>query len=151
MECILVAMHMVWVLVVFLCGCLPPPPVESRPPRSSAQARVEKRVVIAATTRPSGHLTTTVAGDGTIKLVYHVVQNGRGPHVEATVALAPDWTIASFQATGKHLTAGKRADLVIVDGDPIADIKQIRKTVMVMRAGVLYRSDALYGALGVKP
>src|SRR5665647_150134 len=31
------------------------------------------------------------------------------------------------------ITAGKRADLIVVDGDPIADIKQIRKTVMVMR------------------
>ncbi len=95
-------MHKVWVLVVFCFGCLPPPPVDSRPPRTAAQARVDKRVVIAATTRPSGHMTTTTSADGTIQLVYHVLQNGRGPHVEATIGLAPDWTIASFQATGKH-------------------------------------------------
>jgi imidazolonepropionase-like amidohydrolase len=94
-------MHRVWVLVVFVMGCLPPPPVESRPPRSAAPPRVEKRVVIAAT-RPSGYLTTTVGSDGTIGVVHHVVQNGRGPHVEATLSLAPDWTIASYRATGKH-------------------------------------------------
>ena len=49
------------------------------------------------------------------------------------------------------IAPGKRADLVIVDGDPIADIASIRKTVYAMRAGVLFRSDALYGAAGVKP
>lgn len=110
-------MHRVWVLVVFVLGCLPPPPVESGPRRSSAQSRVENRVVIVATTRPSGYLTTTVGGDGAIKLVYHVVQNGRGPHVEATVALAPDWTIASFQATGTHTLGTKLGESFTRAGD----------------------------------
>ena len=32
------------------------------------------------------------------------------------------------------IAAGKRADLVVVDGDPLEDIKQIRSTVFTMRA-----------------
>jgi hypothetical protein len=61
-------------------------------------------------------------------------------------------------ARGMHLekkigtiAVGKRADLVIVDGDPLEDIKKIRNTLFTMRAGVLYKADALYGAVGVRP
>ncbi len=49
------------------------------------------------------------------------------------------------------ITAGKRADLVVVATDPLVNIEEIRKTVYTMRAGVLYRSDALYNAANVAP
>lgn len=49
------------------------------------------------------------------------------------------------------VTAGKRADLVVVASDPIANIADIRKTVYTMRGGVLYRTDALYAAANVAP
>ena len=49
------------------------------------------------------------------------------------------------------ITVGKRADLVIVDGDPLEDIAKNRATVFTMRAGILYKTDALYGAVGVRP
>ena len=49
------------------------------------------------------------------------------------------------------IAVGKRADLVILDGDPLEDIKKIRATVFTMRAGVLYKTDALYKAVGVTP
>jgi imidazolonepropionase-like amidohydrolase len=48
------------------------------------------------------------------------------------------------------ITAGKRADLVIVDGDPIADLRSIRNVVSTMRAGVVYPSRPLYDSVGVK-
>ena len=61
-------------------------------------------------------------------------------------------------ARGMHLekkigtiAVGKRADLVVVDGDPLEDIKKVRKTLFTMRAGVLYKADALYTAVGVRP
>jgi amidohydrolase family protein len=49
------------------------------------------------------------------------------------------------------ITAGKRADLVVVDGDPLADIRAARRIVTVMRAGVVYPSAPLYESVGVKP
>jgi len=49
------------------------------------------------------------------------------------------------------IAPGKRADLVIVQGDPIADLKAMRHTVFTMRAGVLFKTEALYAAAGVKP
>jgi len=106
----------VWVLVMFVVGCLPPPPLESRPQRSVGAPQVEKRVVVAAT-RPSGYLTTTTAGDGSISVVHHVVQNGRGPHVEATFTLAPDWTIAAYAAAGKHTMGTQLAEKFARTGD----------------------------------
>ena len=49
------------------------------------------------------------------------------------------------------IKAGKRADLVVIDGDPLADIRQIGAIVSTMRAGVVYASQPLYEAVSVKP
>lgn len=49
------------------------------------------------------------------------------------------------------VTAGKVADLIVVDGDPLADIGDIRKVVSVMRGGVVFPSAKLYEAVGVAP
>ena len=49
------------------------------------------------------------------------------------------------------ITAGKLADLTLVDGDPVADISNVRKTALVVKDGVLYRPAELYTALGVQP
>jgi imidazolonepropionase-like amidohydrolase len=49
------------------------------------------------------------------------------------------------------VAAGRRADLVVVDGDPLADITAVRKVVSTMRGGVLYEAAPLLAALSVKP
>jgi imidazolonepropionase-like amidohydrolase len=49
------------------------------------------------------------------------------------------------------IAAGKLADLTLVDGDPTANIRDIRKTVLVVKDGVLYQSAELYSELGVTP
>lgn len=41
------------------------------------------------------------------------------------------------------LEVGKRADLVILDADPLADITNVRKIVAVMKDGVLVDRAAL--------
>jgi hypothetical protein len=64
--------------------------------------------------------------------------------LDAARALDLDKTIGT-------ITAGKRADLVVVASDPLANIADIRKTVYTMRAGVLYKTDALYAAVNVAP
>jgi imidazolonepropionase-like amidohydrolase len=48
------------------------------------------------------------------------------------------------------IAPGKRADLVVVDGDPLADIRAIRAVVSTMRAGVVFPSAPLYEAVGVR-
>ncbi len=46
---------------------------------------------------------------------------------------------------------GKLADLTLVTGDPVANISNIRKTALVVKNGVVYKSQELYSALGVAP
>ena len=56
--------------------------------------------------RPSGTSVVTTAPDGKITCaMLDVVENGRGPHVDAQITLAADGTIASFTATGHHTFA----------------------------------------------
>lgn len=49
------------------------------------------------------------------------------------------------------ITPGKLADLTLVDGDPTANISDIRKTMLVVKDGVLYKPAELYSELGVTP
>jgi imidazolonepropionase-like amidohydrolase len=49
------------------------------------------------------------------------------------------------------IAAGKLADMVLVDGDPTTNISDVRKTVVVVKDGVLYKPAELYSELGVKP
>jgi imidazolonepropionase-like amidohydrolase len=49
------------------------------------------------------------------------------------------------------IAAGKLADVTLVNGDPVANISDIRKTALVMKDGVLYRPEELYFAVGVAP
>jgi len=97
-------MTRVWALCL-LVGCLPAPKGD-QPPQRAAQragsAAVETRVVINQS-RKAGYMTTSTWADGTIAIVYHEVENGRGPHIDATIRLAPDWTLQSFRAKGNHV------------------------------------------------
>lgn len=53
--------------------------------------------------RNAGSSTVTTAPDGTMTLVFDMVENGRGPHADSTVRIAPDGTIASLTAKGHHV------------------------------------------------
>jgi len=47
------------------------------------------------------------------------------------------------------IVPGKLADLVIIDGDPVANISDVRKPVWVVKDGTLFDSKEVYAALGV--
>jgi len=49
------------------------------------------------------------------------------------------------------VAAGKLADLVLVDGDPVLRISDIRRTSLVLKNGLIYQPAELYRALGVQP
>jgi imidazolonepropionase-like amidohydrolase len=70
------------------------------------------------------------------------VQKGGQKPMEAIVSL----TSLSAEALGMKDTIGAiapglEADLVAVDGDPLADVTALRKVVFVMRGGNLLKSD----------
>ena len=71
----------------------------------------------------------------------------------AILALA---TLGNARALGRErvigsIAVGKRADLVVIDGDPVADLTALRRVVSTMRAGVVFPSAPLYAAAGVAP
>jgi imidazolonepropionase-like amidohydrolase len=47
------------------------------------------------------------------------------------------------------IAPGKLADLVLIDGDPLVNVADVRKTALVVRNGVVYRPADLYAELGV--
>ncbi|HRC56468.1 MAG TPA: amidohydrolase family protein, partial [Kofleriaceae bacterium] len=49
------------------------------------------------------------------------------------------------------IAVGEIADLVVIEGDPLARIADLGNTVTVMRAGIAYSCGALYAAIGVRP
>jgi imidazolonepropionase-like amidohydrolase len=65
-------------------------------------------------------------------------------------------TIVPARVLGKDkelgtVTVGKRADLLIVDGDPLADIKALRKVRLVVSRGRAYDPAAMWKLAGFQP
>ena len=62
-------------------------------------------------------------------------------------------TLTSAQVAGKQnelgtLAAGKKANLILVDGNPLANIRDIRKVVLTIKNGNLYCPGELYRSYG---
>ncbi len=49
------------------------------------------------------------------------------------------------------IAPGKRADLVLIEGDPTADITALRRVALVIKGDRAYYPSEIYEALGIKP
>lgn len=49
------------------------------------------------------------------------------------------------------VAVGKAADLVVVDGDPLARIADVRRTVTTVRGGVVFPAKETFATVGVRP
>jgi hypothetical protein len=49
------------------------------------------------------------------------------------------------------LAPGKLADLLLVDGDPTADLSAIRRVRLVMKGGAVYFPEEIHRAMGIEP
>jgi imidazolonepropionase-like amidohydrolase len=49
------------------------------------------------------------------------------------------------------IAPGKRADFVLVEGNPAERISDIRRSRLVMKNGTMYKSSDVYAAVGIKP
>jgi imidazolonepropionase-like amidohydrolase len=49
------------------------------------------------------------------------------------------------------IAPGKLADMVLVDGDPVARISDVRRVVLTVKDGTTYDPNAIWATLGVKP
>jgi imidazolonepropionase-like amidohydrolase len=64
-----------------------------------------------------------------------------------TATIVPAQVLKMDKVTGS-ITPGKQADLIIVDGDPLSRIRDIRKVTTVMKAGRLYNPVQLHKLVG---
>lgn len=79
--------------------------------------------------------------------------------VRAGIAPAKALQIATFNAARLlkqekelgSIAPGKRADFVLVEGNPAEHISDIRRCRLVVKNGVIYKSAEVYGAVGIKP
>jgi imidazolonepropionase-like amidohydrolase len=90
---------------VLSCGYQPRSTYAHAPKRPEAKAAPTKSTVkrnVVSFGRVVGSDVATIDPDGAIVVALDVLENGRGPHVDATIKLAPGGTIAAFDARGHH-------------------------------------------------
>ena len=79
--------------------------------------------------------------------------------VQAGIPPAKALQIATFNAARLlhqdkdlgSIAPGKLADLLLVEGNPAAQIGDIRRCRLVMKGGVVYQSNAIYSVVGITP
>jgi imidazolonepropionase-like amidohydrolase len=94
---------------------------------------------------------TGLVGSGLHREIELYVQAGMTP-LEAIRSA----TIVSARAMGLDrdvgtVEAGKRADLILVDGDPLADVRVLRRVTRVVANGRLYDAAVLWRSVGFRP
>lgn len=79
-------------------------------------------------------------------------------YVEAGIPAADVLYIATLGAArvmgqdreAGSIAAGKRADLILVDGDPLTNVGDVRRTKLVIKGGAIYEAAALAEAAGLQ-
>lgn len=93
----------------------------------------------------------TVPGHSLHREIELYVRAGFTP-MEAIQAatLVPARVMGLDKETGT-IEAGKRADLIVIEGDPLADIRNTRNVELVITGGKIYNSADLWQEAGFKP
>ena len=78
------------------------------------------------------------------------VQAGVPPGEAIRIATENGARYAGVLSETGTVERGKRADLILVDGDPTTDISDIRRISYVLKEGVGYAPAALYEAFGIR-
>ncbi len=78
------------------------------------------------------------------------VQAGMTPGEAIRIATENGARYAGILAETGTIEPGKQADLILVDGDPTADISDIRRISYVLKGGVGYAPAGIYESFGVR-
>jgi cytosine/adenosine deaminase-related metal-dependent hydrolase len=79
------------------------------------------------------------------------VRAGLTPAQALQVATLNGARYAKTEAEAGSIAPGKRADLILVDGDPTTDIGDIRKVATVIKGETVYYPAEIHAELGIKP
>ncbi|WP_448662011.1 amidohydrolase family protein [Sphingomonas sp. CJ20] len=72
------------------------------------------------------------------------------PEVLRLGTLAPERYMGRDQELGS-IARGKRADFLLLPGDPTRDLRELHRIAMVVKDGTIYFPSEIYPAFGVKP
>jgi imidazolonepropionase-like amidohydrolase len=94
---------------------------------------------------------TGLVGFGLLREIEFFVQAGMTP-MEAiqSATLVPARTMGLLEESGT-IEVGKRADLILVRGDPLTDIRALRNVTRVVTNGQMYDASRLWRSVGFKP
>ena len=76
------------------------------------------------------------------------VESGLSPMAALQTATISPAIAMNMQSVSGSLDVGKRADIILVDGNPIVNIRDIRRVTTVMRDGILYDPVELHHMAG---
>ncbi|HML17674.1 MAG TPA: amidohydrolase family protein [Bryobacteraceae bacterium] len=79
------------------------------------------------------------------------VKAGIPPEKVLQIATIGAARVACADGERGSIAAGKLADLGLFDGDPVREISDIRKPRIIIKDGVVYRSEDLFHAIGMTP
>ena len=104
-------------------------------------------------TDPTGY-GGVIAGYGNWRAIELLVEAGLSPLEAIEVATSNGARLLGIDRETGSVMAGKAADLVVVDGNPAADISDLRKAETVFKDGVGYDSRRLFesvrGSVGIQ-
>ena len=95
--------------------------------------------------------TDDVAGLGLHSELESWVHAGISPKDTLTAATLGGARFLGLDSDLGTIAVGKRADLYLVDGDPLVDIRNIRKGRLVVKGGAFYFPDEMLGAMQISP
>ena len=137
-----------WLMTSF--GLAPPPGMDERYRQSFAKTmELVGKLYRAGIPIEAG--TDTVAGFGLQRELELDVQAGIPPAKVLQNATLNAARIMKQDSQLGSIAPGKLADLTLVDGNPLANISEVRKTLLVVKDGVIYKPAELYTALGIQP
>jgi imidazolonepropionase-like amidohydrolase len=131
-------------------GLTPPPGMEARYDQSFAKM-VDFAGLLYRSGIPVESGTDSMAGFALHRELELHVQAGIPPQKVLQDATLGAARIMSMDRDLGSIMPGKLADLTLVNGDPVANISDIRKTALVVKDGVVYKPAEMYSALGVTP
>ncbi len=132
-------------------GGLEPPAGEEERYERSFQAMVRMVGEVHRAGIPIVAGTDTLAGFGLHRELELYVEAGIPPAEVLGLATLGSAKIAGRAERLGTIEVGRLADLILVDGDPLTDISDIRNVVLTVKDGTIYHPAEMYQAIGVTP
>jgi imidazolonepropionase-like amidohydrolase len=95
--------------------------------------------------------TDSIAGIGLHRELELEVQAGIPPAKSLQIATYNAARLLKAEKESGSISEGKRADFLLVEGNPAEHISDVRRCRLVMKGGTLYQSGELYTAVGIQP